>query len=140
MPKNYNTQKQNNSIEVTLAFPADITEELRTEIMDVINTTKFNKISFPLSSYRHSHDDSIPADDTRVITVGYIKKFDRKNSVFHVVLFNNVKSLIEEFDNPIIKVDFTQYNGKLGTITKLIIIPTCIDNESDTDEVASVEK
>lgn len=136
MSKNFTQEqkRQNNAIEARLSLPTDLSDDLYNEIMEVLQTTKFNKISFPLSSYRHNHDNTLPADDTRVITVGYIKKFDQKNNKFIVVLFNNAKAVIDGFVNPVIDVSFTQYNGKLGTITKLIIAPETTELVADDAE------
>lgn len=120
-------QKENkktnaNIIEVPLSLPSDISDDLYNDIMEVLQTTKFGKISFPLSSYRKFFDENSSDDDKRIITIGYIKKFDQKNSKFVVVLFNNNKDIVDKFETPTIEVVATQRNGKLGTITKLNLI------------------
>lgn len=98
-------------------------ESIKNEILAVLKSTKFNKISFCLSSPRRYFDESVAADDTRIITVGYIKKYDPKNEEFTLVIFNNLREVVETFENPVVEVIFTEVNGKLGTITKLNIIP-----------------
>jgi hypothetical protein len=104
-------------------FPGDISEELRNEILEVFAGTKFNKISFPLSSYRRLLDQNAPEDETRSLTVGYVFKFDPEMNKFTVVLYNTVLTTIQAFENPVIEPVFTQRNGKLGTVIKLNIVP-----------------
>lgn len=116
MPKNVS-----NVITAPLSLSPSITDELREEIMKVIKSTKFNKISIPLGAYRSLIDEKADSTDTRVVTVGYIKKYDEEYGMFHVVVFGNSKEIISSLSNLCIKVVYTEYNGKLGVITKIII-------------------
>lgn len=123
MPKNVS-----NVITAPLCLSSDITDELREEIMKVIKATRFNKISIPLGAYRYLIDKKADATDTRVVTVGYIKKYDDEHDTFSVVVFGNSKEIINSLNNLCIKVIYTEYDGKLGVITKIII-----DGENTTD-------
>ena len=120
---NNKQQKPNNRVTATIVFPGDISAELRDEIIEVFAETKFNKISFPLSSYRRLLDENAPENETRSLTVGYVLKFDPEELKLTVVLFNTVLPVIQKFKNPVIEPVFTQRNGKLGTIIKLNIVP-----------------
>ena len=120
---NRSQQKNNNRVVASVVFPGDISEELRNEILEVFAGTKFNKISFPLSSYRRLLDQNAPDDETRSLTVGYVFKFDPEMNKFTVVLYNTVLTTIQAFENPVIEPVFTQRNGKLGTVIKLNIVP-----------------
>ena len=122
MPKNVFTP-----IEAKLALPADISDELKEEILQVLKSTRFSKISIPLSTYRYLVDSSVKADEKpiRVTTVGYIRKFNAETNVFTVVLFNNstYKDTIESFTDPVIELGWSEFKDKLGTITKFVIAP-----------------
>ena len=113
MPKNVFTP-----IEAKLALPADISDELKEEILQVLKATRFSKISIPLSTYRYLVDSSVKADEKpiRVTTVGYIRKFNSETNVFTVVLFNNSTYKV-------IELGCSEFKDKLGTITKFVIAP-----------------
>ena len=51
-----------------------------------------------------------------------------------IVIFNNNKGVIETFANPTLEIVFSEYNGKLGCITKLNVIDLPV-NDSDDDAV-----
>lgn len=116
-------KKQNNRVVATVVFPGDISAELRDEILAVFAETKFNKISFPLSSYRRLLDENAPDDETRSLTVGYVLKFDPETNKLTVVIYNTMLPTIQSFENPVIEPVFTERDGKLGTIIKLNIVP-----------------
>lgn len=130
-------QYQNNTIEVPLCLEGDISEDLYGEILSVIAGTKFTKISIPVNTYRKYVVEGFKDDDTRVSTIGYVKKFNPKTNKFVVVIFNNSVDAINKLQNPAMELVFTQYKGKLGTITKFNIIPTDSVVESSTEETAT---
>ena len=117
------TKPTNNYITAKLVFCKEVSDAVFDEIVDVLKKTKFNKISFPLSSYRNLFDNTVAADDTKMLTVGYIKKFDAENLEFTVMVFPKCKEVVDAFKNPAIEVVWTEFNDKLGVITKLNIIP-----------------
>lgn len=117
------TKHTNNYITAKLVLCKNASDSVFDEIVDVLKKTKFNKISFPLSSYRNLFDDTVAADDTRMLTVGYIKKFDAENLEFTVMVFPKCKEVVDTFKSPAIEVVWTESNDKLGVIIKLNIIP-----------------
>lgn len=129
------SKKQNpkdNYLKLKVALPSDISDSVVNEIFDVLGRTPFNKISVPVSTYRYYTDSSVGEDDNRVITIGYVKSFNAEEQVFSVVIFNNNKHVVEQFKNPALEVIFSEYSGKLGTITKLNIIDIAdVDNTDD---------
>ena len=135
--KNRTNQKRivkNTVLEVPFKTPSDISNDIYNEIMDVIETTKFDKISIPLSSYRHYYDNRVDEKDTKVFVIGYIRKFNKDDNTFTVVIFNNNAKTVTEFTNPEITVGFTQFKDKLGAITKFIIAPGIkVGDDSDTE-------
>jgi len=140
MIKGYN-QKQNkrynprdNQFKVGFALPDDVSQSVADEITEILSTTKFNKISFPVSTYRYYINSDVNESDTRVITIGYIKSYDAETGKFTIVIFNNNKGVIETFANPTLEIVFSEYNGKLGCITKLNVIDLPV-NDSDDDAV-----
>ena len=119
---NKRNQKQNNHYKIGYVLPEDVSKGTLEEVLEILSTTKFNKISFPVSTYRYYMDGNTDMNDTRVITVGYIKNFNNRLS-------------IDEFTNPTLEVVFSEYNGSLGCITKFNIIDLPEDDEEeDTSE------
>lgn len=111
---------------IPLSVREGTSEEVVNEIIEVLKSTRFNKISFPLTSYRRIYDDTTSADDNRVVAVGYIKKFDATNKTFTVIMFsNNADTLTKKYkkEDLMIEAVFTQFKEKLGIITKLVIAP-----------------
>lgn len=134
MENNTNIKRRNpNNMEVPLVLDESLSDNLYNEIMEIIQTTKFNKISFPLTVQRNAIDPSIPEDDTRVYTAGYIKKFNRNKFIVH--LFNSTRDVIKQkFNGGKIRVDFNQYNDHLTVITRLVIVPAEVDESEDTND------
>lgn len=125
-----NTSKKPRNTELIENVPLSVregtSEEIINEIIDVLKGTKFNKISIPLTTYRYMCDESIPEDDIRITTAGYIKKFNATDKTFTVVLFaNNAKAITEKYakEDLMIEAVFTQYKDKLGIITKFVLAP-----------------
>lgn len=111
---------------IPLSVREGTSEEVVNEIIEVLKSTRFNKISFPLTSYRRIYDDTTSADDNRVVAVGYIKKFDATNKTFTVIMFNNNADVLTKKykkEDLMIEAVFTQFKEKLGIITKLVIAP-----------------
>lgn len=126
-----------NEIKTKLLVSPDFKEEVKQEILDVLAETKFNKISIPLGTYRYLVEDNVAEDDNRIITVGYIKKYNPSNQEFTVILFNNMRDIIKEMGNLTIELLCTMFGGHLGTITKFNIIPVeedVQDEDSELDE------
>ena len=139
--QNQRTRKQQpkqNFMKFGIALPYEISDSLTEEIMEVLKSVPFNKVSIPVSTYRYLVEDGIANDDNRVITTGYIKNFDAETETFTVVLFSNNREKIEKFSNPMLEIVFSEYNGKLGVITKFNIVPI-EDEEIVEDEVGDYE-
>ena len=139
--QNQRTRKQQpkqNFMKLGIALPYEISDSLTEEIMEVLKSVPFNKVSIPVSTYRYLVEDGIANDDNRVITTGYIKNFDPETETFTVVLFSNNREKIEKFPNPMLEIVFSEYNGKLGVITKFNIVPI-EDEEIVEDEVGDYE-
>lgn len=120
---NNRDRKKNNNVEIPVYFPDDMNDDIYNEIIDVLNSTKFNNISIPFSIYRTLIDDSIDSDDTRVSNAGFIKrwKYDPKPGYFVISIFNSLKETIAKLENPVFIIHYTEYDGKLGTITKIVL-------------------
>lgn len=138
MPKKTNKKQQQTYFKVGVAIPEGTSDKVVDEILDVLARTPFNNVSVPVSTYRYLIEDNIADDDNRVITVGYIKSFDYENQQFNIVIFGNHKQIIEEFPNPALELVFTEYNNKLGVITKFNVVPLEDDeNVADVNESAA---
>lgn len=127
-------QRQNNHLKIKYLLPEDISENTRNEVIEVLRTTKFNKISIPVSTYRHYTDTNIDKNDNRVVTVGYIKNFDIENDEFVVMIFTNSRSVISKFSNPILEIQISETNDTLRCITKFNIMDYDEDTSDADDE------
>lgn len=116
------TTKKNTYFEAELVFDDGVSEDLKKEIIDVLKSSRFNKLSYPIVSYRKLIAENSDEEDTKIITVGYIKKYIKDENKFIFNIFNNCKDAVNNFTNPVIKVTFTEYDGKLGIISKIIVV------------------
>lgn len=124
MKNNYDNKRRSkpNVLEVPLFINDEMEEEIQDAILDVLKSTPFNKISFPISVYRHSIDPNVASDDTRLVTVGYIRNYNDETNVFTVVLFAKLCDTVKaSFKQPTIVTYNTEHNGKFGAITKMVI-------------------
>ena len=143
MIKGYN-QKNNkkilvkdNHLKLNFVLPEDISENAKNELLEVLKGTKFNRISIPVSTYRYYVDKNVNSDDNRVVTIGYIKNYNAEKGEFTVVVFNNNCEAICEFANPALEIVFSEYNGKLGCITKFNVIDMPADDCAACDVPAA---
>lgn len=116
------TTKKNTYFEAELVFDEDVSEDLKKEIIDVLKSARFNKLSYPIASYRNLIAEDTDEEDTKIITVGYIKKFIKDENKFIFNIFNNCRTAVKSFIKPAIKISFTEYDGKLGVISKIIVV------------------
>ena len=110
--------------EVPLCLPTDTADEVVNEIIDVLKATRFNKISVPLTTYRTMLEDGLAEDDTRITTIGYIKKFDSVSKTFNVVIFaNSAKTIEDNYDKESLGITlfFTKRKDGLGSITNIAL-------------------
>lgn len=130
---------KNAVLKVPFTMPADLTNDIHNEIMDIIETTKFDKVSVPVSSYRRFYDNRIDASDNRTSVIGYIKSFNKEDNTFTVVIYSNNAKITSDFANPEITIAFTIYKDEFGAITKFIIAPTTSEKDIDDSENATDE-
>lgn len=114
-------KSNNNYLEAQLVFDESVSDELKEEIINVLATTKFNKLSYPISTYSYLLFENVENSENKTTVVGYIKKFIKDESKFIFVIYNNSKEIIKSFADMKIKVKFNEYNGKLGIITKIVV-------------------
>jgi hypothetical protein len=126
-----------NELKVALSLPADLNNDIANEILDVLASTKFNKISIPLGAYRNMIDAAAEENDIRVCTIGYIKNYDVVNKVFTVIIFDRFLEVIKNPELGQLKMElaFTTYKEtSLGTITKFNIACASCENEVEVVE------
>lgn len=121
--KQQQTNKTNNTIEVKIDFEG-ISENVKKEVIEVLKTIPFNKISFNVGTYRNLLDEKVSKDDTRVIAVGYVKKFIEDKESFVVGLYAANKDTVIKFKDAKIELCLKVFDDKLGTILKINIIPS----------------
>ena len=117
-----------NEFKLPLYLSADLSEKVTNEIIDVLSNTKFDKVSIPLSTYKTLMDSNVDETDTRVCTIGYIRKYDSESKCFTVIVFNNFVDLIKEFGDSAIVLQFTTHKENLGTITRFNVCPVLYDD------------
>lgn len=115
-------KKRKTIIKAPMIITRECSDEVRQEVLNVLSSTQFNKISIPLYSIRNIlfEDES---DNTKNITVGYIRGYDSETNEFTVVIYDGFKDKITKFENPAIEIVFGIYNNELTVISKLNIIP-----------------
>lgn len=123
-----------NEIKALLYLPEDITDTIREQILGVLESCKFNKISIPLGTYRCLIDSSVSENDSRVTTIGYIRKYDAEAQEFSVVIFNKFIDLIKANEHNAIELTYNTYGENLGTILKFNIIPVEYEDEECTKD------
>ena len=131
-----NTEKK--FISAGFNLPSSIPTKIKNEILEIIKSARFDKLSFSLSTYRKLIDKQVDDDDERINTVGFIKDFDAETNTFRVGIFSGSRETIEGFVNPIITPLYNTINkgNNLGVITKLIIEPgptIVLDNSTDEE-------
>lgn len=125
-----------NEIKVPLYLPANLNENITNEILDVLAATKFNKISFPLGTYRCLVDSSVDENDTRICTIGHVRGYNAETKEFTVIVFDKFIETIKSHENVAVDLMFTTYKENLGTITKINIVPAFSEEKcEDSDEV-----
>lgn len=120
-----------NEIKLPLYLPADLEENIVNEIFDVLSTTRFNKISVPLGTYKCLVDSDIDGDDNRVCTIGYIRNYNKENNEFTVIVFGKFLDTIKAYNDIAMELTFNKYKDSLGTITKFNIVPVYYEEESE---------
>lgn len=143
MFNNNHTSKRtvrNAVLKVPFTMPAGLPNDIHNEIMDIIETTKFDKISVPVSSYRRFYDNRVDASDNRTSVIGYIRSFNKEDNTFTVVIYSNNAKITSEFVNPEIGIAFTIYKDEFGAITKFIIAPTTSEEENTSDDENSTDE
>ena len=124
-------------VKASLGILKEVNENVYTEILDVLASTKFNKVSIPLGIYKSLIDSNVDADDSRITTIGYIRDYDAETKEFTVIIFKGFIDYIKKNDCSVMDLLFTETrNGTLGTITKFVIRScydycTPADNEED---------
>ena len=116
--------KNENKAPIVVELNLDgVSDSLKSEITELFTKTRFNKISVPLYSYRRLFDDEAKTESNndKTTVVGFIKKFDSKSNKFTLAIYNGLRDRVDTFKNPVVKVVFTEYDGTLGTVTKIII-------------------
>lgn len=119
---------KNSYIEARLLLPEDISDEIKQEIIDVLKVAKFTKLSYPIAALNFTLSDNgldENADITKTTIVGYIKKFikdkDKDDAKFIINIYNPLRKYIEAYSDPVVIVNYREYDGKLSVITKLVI-------------------
>ena len=134
-PNRNNVKKQSTkpqNLKLTLALPDGTSENVINDILEVLSQERFDKISHPVGTYRYLLDNTIPKDDTRIITVGYIKSYDPEKEEFTVVIYGQNRDLIYGFKDPGLEIVFNTFEDALSVITKFNVIPLFSEEEDST--------
>lgn len=134
-PNRNNVKKQSakpQNLKLTLALPDGTSENVINDILEVLSQERFDKISHPVGTYRYLLDNTIPKDDTRIITVGYIKSYDPEKEEFTVVIYGQNRDLIYGFKDPGLEIVFNTFEDALSVITKFNVIPLFSEEEDST--------
>lgn len=127
----------NNKIELGFYLPPEASDDLVEEVNNVLASTPFSKISFPITTYKSYVDKRVPETDNKVTAVGYIKSYNAETKMFTVIIFSGIAETITKFEQPVLEVIYSEHDGKLGVITRMNIVPT--ESASDENEVTDDE-
>ena len=127
--KEYNKKKTNNNKRYNtfdIKFFKETSNNVKDEIIEVFKNTQFNKISIPVASFKNIVNPE-DTDDNKNLTVGFVKSFNPETNKFKVVIFNKFKEAINNLEDSVIEITYTEKTDKsgnvsLGTIIKLNII------------------
>lgn len=102
-------------------------EDIIADVLDVLATTKFNRLVFPLSVYK---------EGKKPLIIGFIKSYNAETSEFNVAIYDKYKDEVKDFKEYAIEPIFGVYEEKLTKITKLNIIDASVYNSNvDVEEV-----
>ena len=128
-----------NEIKAVVAFNEGVAEKVAEEILNVLKKTMFNKLSYPIGTYRSYVDDSVDNDDTRITTIGYVRNYDAENEEFTIILFPKFTDIIKDMGEIGVEVLHTinKRTEGLGSITRFNIVPCIsVDTSEGCDESA----
>ena len=111
----------NSYLEARIDFPSDISDDLKAAIIEVLAKNNFSKLSYPMAAYAYEISDELMSDIYKTTVVGYIKKFIKDENKFIFNVYNSLREKIEKYSDPVIRVAYREYDGKLAVITKLIV-------------------
>jgi hypothetical protein len=129
-----NKRKVNTEIKIPLYLSADLSEDIRDEIIDVLNINIFNKISIPLNISRSLVNPDTKEGDVRVSTIGYIRSYDSESMEFTVTIFDNFINTVKDLGDVAMDISFVTYKDKFVSITKFIVIPVEIETVDEVNE------
>lgn len=119
--QNTNTKRVPDNVFEAPLLVESTTDNTYEEVLEILSSTKFEKISIPLNAYKSKLDDTNP-DDTKITTIGYIKSFDKTKDTFTFVVFNAFKDKVKEWTNASVEAKYTVNKDKsLKTIIKFIL-------------------
>ena len=137
-------KKINNTFKALLEWGNEYIDGVYEEVAEVIETTKFEKISIAVSATRgtlaefsDSPVELSEKDASKVTSIGYIKSFDSDALSFYFVVFNNFLDVVSAVAEDkrhylsIVPVITTTKEGSLRTITKFILKVGTYDVEAD---------
>lgn len=130
---NTKREKPNNLLKVPVCLPLDINADLRAEIISVLESTQFNKISFPIGTYRGLVEADAQNPD-RILTIGYIRSYDKETETFTVVVFNGAIESVFKIAEPALEVLYAERDNKLTVITKMNVISAATKTTEDATE------
>lgn len=133
-----------NELKASLSINKTINEDMYNEILDVLSNTRFDKISIPVGILKSFIDPNVDADDSRIVTIGYIRNYNAETKEFKLIIFNafldQIKNLAGDFS---VDALFTETrDNTLGTITKFTIYPTkdvAAEDVETTEDSTAIE-
>lgn len=120
-----------NKINAPIYIPEDTNGNVHDEILEVLSSTKFDKISFPLNTYRALIDSNVDASDARTCTIGHICGYNSELEEFSVFIFSKFLDAVKSLGDIAIEIHFSG-KDKLNSITKFNLVT--VEYEEDNSE------
>lgn len=109
-------------------------EEVKNAILNVMAMTPFEQISIPVNAYRAHIEANVHEKDTRVLSVGNLKSYNKDTGMAEVVVFpSKHQEAVDSFIKKGLGISYSTDNhtGEFLRIDQLIIVPLSED-EDDT--------
>lgn len=116
-------------LDLPVALPNNIKDNIKNEIFEVVSATPFQKLSISVTGYQRDVEDEAfnkndrrPSNPDRTTNIGFVKSFDPETNMFHVIIFERYAKAVTNFSKAAMEIIYADnYNG-LIRISKFNII------------------
>lgn len=119
-------RSQQLTMELSVALPSNIKENIEHQIFEVIAATPFQRLSIPVTGYLRTVDpegfNKKQGNPDRTTNIGFIKKYDEASKKFHVIIFERFAKIVSAFANASMEIIYVDNFNGLSRISKFNVI------------------